>query len=271
MSKQSVKFKAGMIRKSMPSPEKMERMRQQRIQEARQNPTCFTYWFPIVEQLGINHPRSLVLDFPDDLTGQIYNGEIEAADPRLNTLVREIRAFGKTVGYPLFMKNSLCSAKHAWRRTCFVDEGATDEQIKEQITHLTHYWGMASWEKALYLVVREFIPTAPVFHAFEGMPVTAEYRIFADDGKANGWQPYWPSAAIESPSVSDWEARLATIREPSSEDLDRMQAWASDVSSALGGAWSIDFLRGRDGQLWLIDIAEAAKSYWNKEEYRELN
>lgn len=254
----------------VPTPAEMRAVRQRRVEAAKNNPTCFTYWFPEVERLGIPHPRSLVIDFPDELSCLLLDERYDQAAEGMTQVIESIRAFGAEVGYPLFIKNSLFSGKHEWLNTCFIAEGASDEQISRQITWLTHLWCMVGGDLALHLVVREFINAAPVFHAFGGMPVTAEYRLFATAGQLNGWQPYWPEKAIQSPDAADWAEKLSAIAVPSEDELDQMRAWAEDVTRRLGGYWSVDFLRDRDGKLYLIDMAEGEKSFKCEVGYRVI-
>ena len=180
---------ADLMRASLPTDEELAVSHRRRLEVAKRNPTCFTHWFPIVESLGIRHPRSVVIDFPDTLSGQVINEDFGSAEPGLRALVAKIRKAGEAFGYPLFMKNSLFSGKHSWANTCFISPDDNDNDIIDKIVNLTHFWSTVGHELALHLVIREFIPTDPVFHAFDGMPVTAEFRLFASDGVLKGWQP----------------------------------------------------------------------------------
>jgi hypothetical protein len=259
-----------MMKATIPSEDELNAMRALRVEGARHNKTCFTHWFPAVQALGIRHPRSEVIPFPDRLTGHILNEEFGVIDAELRAIVASIRAFGAEVGYPLFIKNSLFSGKHDWVDTCFIAEGASDERIISQIINLTHFWAICSHDLSLYLVVREFVPTKAVFHAFNGMPITAEFRLFARDGVIEGWQPYWPEHAIQEPDVENWADRLKAIEEPLEANMSWMMERASAVSSQLGGYWSIDFLQDDEGRLWLIDMAEGGRSYRCPTGYRDL-
>jgi len=157
------------------------------------------------------------------------------------------------------LKNSLCSAKHYWKDTCFI---ASPQDLEKHISEITYFWACNGNEHALSLVAREMIATAPIFHAFAGeMPVTKEFRVFATDGKLDGWQPYWPEYAIKDPSIEDWKERLAEISTPSPSDLEEMQQLSEKITKKLGGFWSVDFLADKNGKLWLIDMAEGKKSF----------
>jgi len=127
--------------------------------------------------------------------------------------------------------------------------------------NITHHWAMVGQDLSLYLVVREFLNTDPAFKAFEGLPITPEFRLFTKNGRARAWQPYWPSKAIEDPDCVDWESRLQWIQVPLNGEIDKMIEWSEMIAQKLGGDWSVDFLRDKDNQLFLIDMAESYKSY----------
>lgn len=249
-----------------PSEADFTRMREKALARARSNRTCFTHWFPVVESLSLRAPRSLVIDFPPGLTAAIADGDA-SVKAQLQDIAQQIRAFGEETGYPLFLKNSLSAVKHEWKDTCFIE--SADVDIAGHIENLTYSWMVLSGDDALYLVVREMIPTAPAFHAFDGrMPIAAEFRLFATDGKLNGWQPYWPAHAIQRPSAPDWQKRLKAISIPTTAELAEMQTAAEAVTRRLGGYWSVDFLKDRCGNLWLIDMAEGEKSFRCEVGYR---
>lgn len=254
---------------SLPSEEEFQAIEQRMEEQARDNPTCFTHWFPVVEASGVPHPRSHVLPLPLNIQKALVNYD-PAAREMLNETIAEIRAAGETLGWPLFIKNSLYSGKHSWRHTCHLPAGLSDDEIFQHIGTITEEWMMRAPEMALFLVVREMLPVSPIFHAHDGMPVTQEFRVFADQGVMKGWQPYWPEESVLSPSVEDWQSRLASISEPSDALLSEMTHWSQIITAELGGAWSVDFLIAQDGTPYLIDMAEAHKSYRCPTGYREL-
>lgn len=253
-------FDLDSIALSLPSDEEFLAIEQRMEAQARQNPTCFTHWFPVVEASGVPHPRSRVLPLPLSIQKALVNYD-PAAREMLAETIAEIRATGDTFGWPLFIKNSLYSGKHSWQDTCHLPAGLSDDEIFQHIGAITEEWMMRAPEMALFLVVREMLDVDPVFHAHRGMPVTQEFRLFADNGVIEGWQPYWPEQSVLAPSIDDWQARLAAISEPSDALLDEMRRWAETITAELGGAWSVDFLISKDGAPHLIDMAEAHKSY----------
>lgn len=239
-----------------------------RYEQAKTNPTCFTYWFPVVEKLRIRTPKSLVIPFPREIIKLIQQDCVDESLTSIKPIADQMRAFAVEVGYPLFIKNSLFSGKHSWGETCFVQSEKVS--IEDHIAYIFYLWAMHSPEYALHVVAREFIRTTPAFHAFGGMPVTQEYRLFVRDGKVEGYQFYWPESSIMEPSVPDWRDRLRAISKPAPHLLAEMIADAEHVGRELGDYWSVDFLMDQEGSPWLIDMAEGDKSYRCPTGYRSL-
>lgn len=264
--------KKELMRRLLPSEEELKALERSREEKARANPTCFMNWFPTVRKLKIPAPASIVIDFPLWLTKDIINGlgENDQTTEALKGKVEAIRAFGEDHGYPLFLKNSLYSDKFNWANSCFISAEATDAEIIQKICTITYNWMCVGADYSLYLVVREFIHTKPAFHAFNDMPITEEYRIFARDGKVEGWQPYWPENAIREPSVDGWKTLLKEISTPSKNELSTLCALAENVTRNLGGYWSVDFLKDQNGEFYLIDMAVGERSYKCPEGYRSI-
>lgn len=255
----------------MPSEEDFQEMERKGIESANNNPNRFSFWFPVVKALNIPCPESHIIDFPLNIQKDIINGV--AQEDSLKEVIKEIRSFADKVGYPIFMKNSLTSSKHDWETSCFISESMTDSDIEMNIETLTNFTCMFLPDYALQLVVRKFIETDPIFHAFQGnMPITEEYRLFFDNGQPVSWQPYWPENAFETEVEkgdvlpSDWKEKLASIKTPKPETMDLMKQYASQVTKELGGAWSVDFLVDKNGDIFLIDMALSEQSYHSEDE-----
>jgi hypothetical protein len=244
-----------------PTPEEIAESDRKACQLAEQNPTCFTHWHPQVVALGIPTPASRVIPFGLSLSKAIVDNAAftESELTEFNNCIEQISDFSQQHGYPLFLKNSLYSGKHSWTATCEIASEETD--IALHLGNITYEWLMRSPEVSLYFVVREMLDTTAVFHAFDGLPITEEFRFFSEDGRAIGHQPYWPEKAIISPTVDDWQVRLKSISTLSLGDHQQLSEWADQITNALTGAWSVDFLRDSAGNWWLIDMAEANKSF----------
>lgn len=232
--------------------------------------TRFEYWYPVVESLNIPRPDTLMIDFPRSLVGLAIGEQIndepitlEEGEKMMQEIVLSIREFGKTHGYPLFLRNSYTSHKHEWDSTCFISEDASDEKITSNIIRIFSFNAFMLPFIAQKLIVRSFIETEPAFTAFDGnTPITEEYRLFYRDGDPLFWQAYWPEDAITNPVPEDgWQDKLENISTPNTVLMERMKYYAEQVTKSLGGFWSVDFLVDKDGYPYLIDMAEGNQSY----------
>lgn len=234
-------------------------------QDAKDNKNAFSNWFGAVQTSGVRFPETIThplsIDLQCSMMGELAETDLEK---EVDQLVSVIAQFGEKHGFPLFIKTSFTSSKHYFEESCSLPSADRDV-VMRHVYNLYEYQSMCSPHPFTpELIIREMIEVDPVFHAFANMPVTEEFRVFARDGKLEAYQPYWPVAAIENPSVTDWKERLATIKSPKAEDLKYMTEYAEKISKSLGGYWSVDFLRGKDGRLWLIDMADGNQSYVNK-------
>lgn len=245
----------------MPTEEEQLARRQQAYLAAASNPTCFANWYPAVEELGLRAPKSDWIPVTVDIQKEIENENLDQAMVLLKPIADQVRTFGEAHGYPLFIKNSLFSAKHSWKDSCYIANA--DVNIERHIALIFYEWlivGMGAG-MARHLVVREFIDAKPQFYAFSDMPITQEFRLFASKGKAYGYQPYWPERAIREPSVEQFQPLLKEISKPSDALLAEMIEMASKLTDALGDDYSVDFLIDRAGKPWLIDVALARSSF----------
>jgi hypothetical protein len=218
-------------------------------------------WLPAVEACGIPFPKTVMLRAPRELLSPMVDGG--TLDDELLGRIKEVAG---AMGYPLFLRTDLASGKHSWRETCFVTK-ADDlllhlyRLIEENEMFGLEYGGLA---------FREYLELDSTFKAFLDMPVSAERRYFAQDGKVLCHHPYWPEDAIDHSwreKPADWKERLALLNDEDGEDgdPDDLTRWASMVTTKLAGAWSVDFARLRDRRHWvLIDMALAEES-WHPE------
>lgn len=256
-------------------------------ERAETNPTAFHNWFPTVEEQGILAPKSISVDFPLSLIGFIDDGDREGFNKAVQPVVDAIRKAGDELGWPLFIKNSLFSAKHDWDDTCYFKEGMSDAHMAHQLGHLYFNWEMITFGQnpAKELIVREFIETNTQFIAFDGhMPITREFRLFTDDaGQTVGYQAYWPELAfhkrdgslhVDEAKYPNWREMLNDIAQIDDDTLSHLSLIASQVTQALNDKFgrqtgmSVDFLHGRDGRWYLIDMATAVSSYKDKVGYK---
>lgn len=214
-------------------------------------------WFPRLVEASIPVPRTRIVRAPADLIA-LLDGETPAG---FGAFLAELEAAGDEIGYPLFLRTGFGSGKHDWVDTCLVTSADDLGQ---------HVFALVEWSEMVDVMglptttwaVRELLPTDPAFTAFSGhLPITRERRYFVEDGRVVGYHPYWPPFAIESPSVSDWEVRLSALNEMPPEEVSELTALAERVSTAVPGAWSVDFLHVPDRGWLCIDMAHTARSF----------
>ena len=222
------------------------------------NRTDMFHWYPVVSQLpDINTPRTILLKADQRELASVLDHK---SSREFETLVRRIREAADKIGWPVFMRTGITSHKHDWAGSCYLTK---PNQIARNVAGLIEFSELADMFGLPYgtWAVREMLPTVAAFHAFDGMPVTREFRFAVRDGKVERWQPYWPPGAILNPTVDDWQSRLRALNELAPVEEAELSAMAAKVGDALPGFWSVDFLRAAD-KWWLIDMAEGEQSFW---------
>lgn len=256
----------------MPTKEEMAEMRRRHRERIKNNKTCQSYWWPLVPG-DIPVPPTALVEFPYELQLRLIDScegiALREEDQKeLDRGISKIEEMCDLFGYPCFIKTGIFSDKHNW--SCFVPN---KDSVRKQVAQIVYNWacvgGLGS-DDSNWFIVRKLIPTK-AFMLFEGkMPVTRERRYFAADGKVTWHQPYWPREAFPSWADVDLlghesiEAALALLNEETEEEVRYLAGLASSITKAIPGAWSIDFLQDILGKWWMIDMAEAHKSYMDK-------
>ena len=124
------------------------------------NQNSMYYWFPRIEHLDIPMPRTTFC----------------------NLNVDEVRAAADRTGYPCFLRTDLCSGKHDWKESCFLQNRESVLSHMGKILNANVRWQLLGIEPQGF-VVREFLNLETLFTAFEGdMPINPERRYFVHDG-----------------------------------------------------------------------------------------
>ncbi|BDZ52723.1 hypothetical protein GCM10025867_49640 (plasmid) [Frondihabitans sucicola] len=186
-------------------------------------------------------------------------------EPSVEALAKSVVQAAEGYGFPAFVRTGLLSAKHNWKWTPCLTRA---DDVMRTLYGLTEMQEMAWLPPVENIVVREMLPTFPLFHAFEDMPITLERRYFIDGGKVVDRQPYWPISAIEGhvediedhEVVADWKDRLIEASRESSEEVALLTGYAERLAAVMPGAWSVDFLFTERGWFF-IDAAWAETSY----------
>jgi hypothetical protein len=226
-----------------------------------------SYWFPRLQAAGLPVPRTVIVPLAEGEERDLWHladGEeswaLAAVCARLRDACRTPFGLDRC-----FLRTDFLSGKHGWKDTCCVLDLA---RLEHHVARLFEFSAMADFFGFPFdvLVVRELLPTAPVFTAFWGrMPITREFRCFVNHGVVVHRQPYWPPDSIAgySPSADDWRRRLARISALTDAErleigLLAMRAWKAVGD---GGYWSVDVLEV-PGCGWMVtDMAEGEKSF----------
>jgi hypothetical protein len=218
-------------------------------------------WFPAIKAAGLPVPRTVFVPYDHRACLPIFDGEPSGEFTRL------VEAIGKAiieVGSPVFVRTDLSSAKHSGPQAYRI---ADSEPIGQAVASTIEdnemkFWMERSGPKAF--MVRQFLDLDAPFTAFSGLPISREWRLFADGEHVICLHPYWPAQALANyvRGVPDWREKLAELhRVPLNIiELGGMAVRAAKVCG--GGAWSVDFAQDRAGKWWLIDMA-VAKASWH--------
>ena len=236
----------------------------QRLEEAKNNPNCLSFWYPQIKDLEIKTPQTMIVEFN-------YNDLLNSLEDNISDSFKEslkkVEEACDAIGYPCFIKNSLYSGKHSWKYTCFVENRS---KIKSHLKNLTDDCYCVGAGDSLFIIVRKLIETSPAFYAFEDMPITKERRYFVKDGKVTFHHPYWIPKAIHKPSCIDWEDKLTQLNWESDEEIQLLTHLSEKVSNAIDGAWSVDWLQDIHGDWYLIDMALEHNSFKWHDYKREI-
>lgn len=243
------------------------------IARCKEAPTAYENWAPAVASAGVSAPDTVAVPLSFDLQELMLDGKkiSDECQANIDEIVKAVAMMGEKHGFPVFIKTSFVSNKHDWLKSCSLGTADRDTVI-QHLESIIGLQGFTDYMVAPSLLVRQMLETDAAFHAFYGkMPVTQEFRFFASKGKVEGYQAYWPENAIEEPSVEDWKERLKKISELGPRDQAKLTDMAASVTRRLEGEWSVDFLKDRHGKWWLIDMAEAGRSFRNEDEFVKVN
>ena len=154
-------------------------------------------WFPLAEKTGVPVPRTTILPANGRDLFALFD---VVTEPSVEALARQVVAAAEGYGFPAFVRTGLLSAKHNWK---WVPQLTRADDVMRTLYGLTEMQEMVWLPPIESIIVREMLPTTPLFHAFEDMPITLERRYFIDGGKVVDRQAYWPISAIEGHVVGE--------------------------------------------------------------------
>ena len=219
-------------------------------------------WYPKIKDLPIPQPKTEIIILTEEKLKALINENV----PR--SIVDKVKPSCDKMGYPCFLRTDLASGKHSWKDSCFVDY---PKDLRKHIFEVVSFNLMADIMGLDFkaLAIREFIPMATGFTAFDGdMPVNPERRYFIRDGVVLCHHPYWIEEAIaesKEPSLSNWREIAKELNQETREEINLLTQYAKMVSQQIEGFWSVDFCKAKDGRWILIDMATGEKSWHPKD------
>lgn len=223
------------------------------------NPNSALTWLPPIQAAGLPVPRTEIVRYdPQDLfptlDGEMYGDGFPLDD---------LRAACERIGFPVFLRTDLSSAKHTGKRAWLVEN--QDELI--QSVFATFEDNELKWlgGATQAFLLREYLPLKHSFRSFRGLPIARERRFFVDQEGVLCSHPYWPEDAFERQRglPDGWQAQLVELSElPKADEMDLLQSLSRKAVLAIGqGSWSVDWAQDVAGKWWLIDMAAAADSW----------
>lgn len=220
------------------------------------------YWLPRVLELGIQVPKTAFVPIEDYLDlMRIFDGEEPSTWKDLSS---RIDAAAEQFGEACFLRTDIGSAKHSGPKAYRFPgpDSARFQPVIETIEdhELKHMFG----PDPQALMLREFLELEAPFTAFGGLPISREWRFFADAGRVHCAHFYWPHSAIEFRSgvgPPGWREALDHLQQKPAEfeDLSRLAIEAAGACGAF--PWSVDFAKTVDGRWYLIDMAPMHQSW----------
>ena len=228
---------------------------------------CLSYWFPKLLELGISVPETYVCSIPRELMlakplcGETFTEEEQRL---VDGLIADLTVAAERIGFPVFLRSGWTSHKHGWKDSCYVERA---DQIRSHVMNIVEFSEMVDvlGLPTSVWVVRKMLEPITFFHAFNGMPVNLEVRLFAGPHGLYCYHPYWPKEALESrsaqPDNENWESLFEILRIKCVERGPELFDDSVKIAQALGGDWSIDWLLTKEDKWYCTDMAPAAISY----------
>lgn len=224
------------------------------------NPNSATIWLPAIEAAGLRVPKTIMVPYNHASTACfIDDGSGKQED--WDAVVWGVREAASTIGYPVFIRTDLSSAKHrgikAIRATC---RDMIERCLAETIIDNEMKFGFGDIGPT-HIMVRQWLNLHHTFTAFRGLPIAREWRFFVDGERVICCHPYWPEGAVEegAPSVDCWRGLMGELNARPPMGIDELAVIAAKACG--GDRWSVDFAVDYVGDWWLIDMARMERSW----------
>ena len=218
------------------------------------------FWFPRIQKAGLPVPRTVFIPYDYRAVLPIFDG-LEC--PEYNRLFYSVTAAAANIGLPCFLRSDVTSAKHSGPKAYKITAGGDlNDQLAKTLEE-TELKTFCHYEKPKALMVREWLDLRHEFTAFNGLAISREFRVFADNLRVFCVHPYWPKEAIKGYTDDpNWEKKVDDLSVISPTTLISIGETAiAAAKAAEGGKWSVDFAQDAAGKWWLTDMALAQSSY----------
>lgn len=230
----------------------------------------FSFWFPKIEHCGINVPKSIIFQVPEEIQSKFFleeEGDYEAVDKWLKeTVIPVLRQENMRL---LFVKNATFSNKFD-ATTCMV----TEYTLLDAITSINYNALMVGAEGMSEFIVRERImhDRKKIPCIYNGLPLRSEFRVFYDFTKRKVIfvENYWNYGYV-FPNLHDATDKIVFEHEADrlerefnnrKQEVCELVAKSMENVTGLEGPWSVDVMLEGD-KYYLIDMALAETSaYW---------
>lgn len=235
------------------------------------SPNSALVWYPAMakaaDNTGVEVPETEFVDLPEmEVCAGWIDGEPEGDFP-FDIIAED----AKRLGYPVFVRTDMTSAKHhgleGYRAR---DEDELRAAVRWAIESNYMAMGMPHPQAIL---LRDWIDLDAGFHdnrrsiTDSGVKIAREFRFFAEAESVYCQHFYWPAESMKDPDADDWEQRLDELSKVGERELNRLGEYAKACATETPGdlAWSVDVAADEDGNWWGIDMALAGMS-WHPEE-----
>lgn len=229
------------------------------------NKNSMLYWYPKIKNLDIPMPETEIIKLTSKEIKDYERGEGDCFN--LDRLEKEVsKIIDSKFELPVFIRTDEISNKHFWKMSCYLDNKKNIKSNLMEIisgSRLADMFGLSIQA----IAVREYIPMDTRFYAFVGeMPVNPERRYFIRDGNVECHHPYWIEDAVERGTPAEklpknWRQLAKEMNTETKKEVKLLTGYSKKVSEAIEGYWSVDFCRAKKGDWYLIDMAEAEKSW----------
>lgn len=227
------------------------------------------HWFPRISaetSLASLLPRTEIVLYDHARLRGILDGEGE--DSGWSTLVDQVTQAAHSVGWPVFIRTDLASAKHSGPESYLARSQADVAHVLYRTIEDNELKLWLSADQPSAFLIREYLALEAPFRAFAGLPIAREWRFYANAGGILCAHPYWPEASIRfrrgNVEPPDWKEHLRKLhQQPAGDVWARLSRVAQTAAAAADArqAWSVDLAKGRDGNWWLIDMALMQSSW----------